>query len=441
MSRQSSAAVPVKVLIIGAGMAGAAAAYHLRQSGFEVTVIEARERSGGRIHTAFSMDTPIDLGAAWIHEASRNPLKTLATQLNIPLINTDYKKIGVYRPDGSRISRRELLPVTRQFERALQAAAKHSRQVVADCSFQAALDEMLRDVHFSPAAQEIYAYLCADIENEMGCSLQDISARAYLDISDFAADDNLLLKGGYQQIIDHLLQDIPVLYHEIVREVISTATGVRVHTSTQAFEGDFVIVTVPLSVLQKGDIRFSPALRTAAREAMQRIGMGLMNKVVMHFEQAFWDTKECFLYQTAPRAADCQLLVDYQPVTGQPVLMALTVGAAAIAQEETAIDTIRHQWQERLHKMFPRRDISFKAIQQTSWHSDPFSGGAYSYMRPGAANKDFEALAMPVGHIRFAGEATIAAHHAYVHGAWYSGIREANAIAAIVKKGNGYQVR
>lgn len=434
MSRQSAAAVPVKVLIIGAGIAGAAAAHYLREIGFEVTVIEGRDRSGGRIHTALSIDTPIDLGAAWIHYAGRNPLKALATQLNIPLVNTDYKKTVVYRPDGSRIPRRQLLPVTRQFERALQAAVKRSRNLTADRSFQAALDEMLRDVHFSPAEQEIYAYLCADIENEMGCSLEELSARAYLDTSAFDTDDNLLVKGGYQQLIAHLLKDIPLLYHQVVREVISTGTGVKVHTDTQVFEGDFVIVTVPLSVLQKGDIRFSPALPAAAGKAMQRIGMGVMNKVVMHFEQAFWHTTEPFLYQTALQAADCQLLVDYQPATGQPVLVALTVGAAAIAQEEMAIDTIRDQWQERLHKMFPRRDISFKAIQKTSWHSDPFAGGAYSYMRPGAVHGDFEALAMPVGNIRFAGEATIAAHHAYVHGAWYSGIREAKAIAAIVKE-------
>ncbi|UCJ05479.1 FAD-dependent oxidoreductase [Chitinophaga pendula] len=430
----------MKILIIGAGMAGAAAAYHLRQMGFEVTVIEARDRSGGRIHTALSLDTPIDLGAAWIHEASRNPLTKLATLLNIPLVNTDYQQIGVYRNDGTRISQRQITPVARKFEQAIQAAGKHYHSIATDCSFQAALDEVLKDTYFSPIQQEIYAYLCADLENEMGCSLHDISARAYLDASTFTDDDNLLVKGGYQQLIDHLLQDIPLLYNQPVREVIDTPAGVKVQTDTQVFEGDFVVVTVPLSILQKGAIRFSPALPAAAKAAMQRIGMGIMNKVVMHFEQTFWHTTKPFWYQIASRAADCQLLVNYKPATRQPILVALTVGAAAIAQEHIPIDQIQREWQERLHQLFPRQDIIFKSIQKTSWYSDPFAGGAYSHMRPGADTRDFEALATPLGKIRFAGEATIAEHHAYVHGAWYSGVREAKAIAAIVK-GKDYQVR
>src|SRR5262245_28325375 len=69
-----------KALVVGAGMAGIAAASRLKSSGFEVTVLEARRRIGGRVWTDCSLGTAVDLGAAWLEDASHNPLADLARQ-------------------------------------------------------------------------------------------------------------------------------------------------------------------------------------------------------------------------------------------------------------------------------------------------------------------------------------------------------------------------
>ena len=98
-----------KVIIIGAGMAGAAAANALRSAGTEVTVLEARNRIGGRIHTDHSMGLPIDLGAAWIHKPTNNPLIKLSEDFKVATQETNYFNLKLYEPNGNSVSKLRLL--------------------------------------------------------------------------------------------------------------------------------------------------------------------------------------------------------------------------------------------------------------------------------------------------------------------------------------------
>lgn len=93
-----------KVLIIGAGIAGLAAAKQLQQYGFQVTVLEGRDRLGGRIHTDRSLGFPVDLGASWIHGITNNPIENLARQWYIEIQPTDLDYILLYGSNGKLIS-------------------------------------------------------------------------------------------------------------------------------------------------------------------------------------------------------------------------------------------------------------------------------------------------------------------------------------------------
>ena len=92
----------VKVVVIGAGMSGIKAAHKLLDAGFEVQVLEGRDRIGGRTYSNKSMGgTPLDVGASWIHGIEGNPIHDLATQLNVPLFEWDYDNQVIYDHQGN----------------------------------------------------------------------------------------------------------------------------------------------------------------------------------------------------------------------------------------------------------------------------------------------------------------------------------------------------
>jgi len=90
-SRLLANAEPRRVVVVGAGIAGAAAAARLRAAGVQAVVVEARDRIGGRIHTDRSWGAPIELGAAWIHGVTGNPVTSLATGSGLPLVPMDWE--------------------------------------------------------------------------------------------------------------------------------------------------------------------------------------------------------------------------------------------------------------------------------------------------------------------------------------------------------------
>ncbi|MEM8863652.1 MAG: FAD-dependent oxidoreductase, partial [Chloroflexota bacterium] len=91
-----------KILVIGAGMAGLAAGRTLHDAGHSVTVLEGRDRIGGRVWTSkLWPDAPIDMGASWIHGVRRNPINELADQISAPRLETDYDNGVLYGSDGS----------------------------------------------------------------------------------------------------------------------------------------------------------------------------------------------------------------------------------------------------------------------------------------------------------------------------------------------------
>jgi polyamine oxidase len=89
-----------QVVVVGAGMAGLAAARQLTDAGVDVTVLEARDRIGGRMWTDSSLGMPIDLGAAWIHGTKGNPLVALANQAAAATVGTDWDNTVAFDARG-----------------------------------------------------------------------------------------------------------------------------------------------------------------------------------------------------------------------------------------------------------------------------------------------------------------------------------------------------
>ena len=110
----------VEVIVIGAGIAGLAAARDLSIDGYDVLVLEARNRIGGRIWTSRDLGVPADLGASWIHGFEDNPISRLAKRHGIEILRTDissvsparYRSVALYEEDGRRLSGQETVEIS-----------------------------------------------------------------------------------------------------------------------------------------------------------------------------------------------------------------------------------------------------------------------------------------------------------------------------------------
>lgn len=125
-----------------------------------------------------------------------------------------------------------------------------------------------------------------------------------------------------------LSQDADVRVGEPVRQVIVGGHRIEVISSKRRYRADAVIVTLPIGVLKAGTVRFEPQLPAATRTAIDTIGNGLVDRVVLRFERRFWDDTPVlgWLPDRGRRFGEWRNL---EPVTGEPVLVAVNAGMVA----------------------------------------------------------------------------------------------------------------
>ena len=274
------------VAIIGAGMSGLSAAHHLAGAGFDVTVIEARDRIGGRIWTDRRLGQPLDLGASWIHGVQDNPLTGLASKAGLKRIATDESYI-TRGGDGRRIHDNEY-------------------------------PDWLEDV--------------VTIQQNSGADVDQLNMAVY-DNEDGYDGAEVVFPNGYAGIFDSLKGPYAVQLSTRVRAVSYTDKGVTLRFKNRADAVfDAVIVTLPLGALKRGTVQFTPALPAAKRKAIQRLGMGLLDKVYLKFDRPFWDVDRTWIItpeNNLPRGQFNQWLNMY-PLTGVPIILAFNGGTPAL---------------------------------------------------------------------------------------------------------------
>ncbi|KAK3714735.1 hypothetical protein LTR37_007715 [Vermiconidia calcicola] len=218
------------------------------------------------------------------------------------------------------------------------------------------------------------------------------------------------------------------------------ATTKVVCTDGEVIEADEVVVTAPLGVLKADVIDFDPLLPSWKQGVIDRMGFGLLNKVILLYDQPFWDdSRDMFglLNEAenknsldpddyAKRRGRFYLIWNASPISGRPALVALMAGNAAHDVETTDSARLLAEINGRLGKVFPSERIPAPTeVIVTRWKKDPFTRGTYSYVGPKTRSGDYDLMAEPVGNLHFAGEATCGTHPATVHGAFLSGLRVA----------------
>jgi len=418
------------VIIVGAGMAGLAAARALTQRALSVLVLEARDRIGGRVWTSPTWsDAPVDLGASWIHGTDGNPLTKLADEAGILRKQTRWDPNPVFRPGGGRAI---LDDAVDQTETLIEKARARAEERDNDISLGAAVEALPDWNRLDQKNRRLVRHVVHDnIELEYAAGWQDLSAWNFDDSGDYGGEE-VVFPGGYGALASYLADGLSIRTGEAVSRIVKAGKGVRLVTgSGNSYQARHVLVTVPLGVLKAKQIEFSHSLSRKRTAAIKSLGMGLMNKCCLRFDRVFWpESSDVFSY-LGDRDGYWSEWLSLSQISGKPLLMGFNVGEPA-RQVEALDDTATvDQAMQVLRSIFGPSVPDPVAAQISRWGQDPYALGAYSYNAVGSNGKTREALAGADwgGRLVFAGEAAHAEHPATVHGAYLSGLDAAQLIA------------
>lgn len=415
-----------RTLVIGAGLAGLAAARELMRHGHDVVVLEARDRLGGRIWTSNHWpDVPLDLGATWIHGTKGNPITGLADELEATRWSTSYDRSVIYNTSGQVLTQSEANQLEAISQRVF-SALRQAQDLDEDMSVRQAVASLEKELRHSPEAVRFLNFcLSGTIEQEFSGSASRLSAQWYDSVDEYAGGDALFAQ-GFRVITDFLARGIDVRLSQVVKEVHWQQPQVRVVTHASEFVADNVVVTLPLGVLQRHTVQFTPALPNEKSQAIAKLGMGVLNKCYLRFPRAFWPQDVDWLEYVPAQHGEWTEWVSFQRVANVPILLGFNAAdrgrdIEALTNEQTvesAMNTLRTIFGADLPQVTD--------FQITRWASDPFAGGSYSYNAVGSTPEMRTALAKPLNRqVFFAGEATSKAFFGTAHGAYLSGLRAA----------------
>lgn len=427
-----------KVVVIGAGAAGLAAAARLKQADLEPLVLEARDRVGGRIWTQPLGGQPVDLGAQWLEGVANNPIASVCSDHNIQHVKTRYKTT-LFDSVTGRVSAKRV----RRMERVVDAVLERTHAIAKtraaagepDVSMEQALATTGYAEKLSGKAHRIADWvLSAEVCTEEADDLDKLSLQTYWSESDGAAfgGSDRLFPAGYGQVPIALANGLDVRLSQRVTDVLWTGTSAVVKAEQATFDADAVIVTLPIGVLKTNDVTFEPGLPSRKRRAIAAMGVGVANKVVMRFSVPFWPCERPYFGYASDRPNAFPVWTNLYPVTGAPILSLWSHGDDARGFELLSDADIVERAYAAVRNAFGSKALPPLEVFVTRWHSDPFARGAYSNVGVGGSKELYEQLAEPIDdRIFFAGEATAANHPATVHGAYLSGVRAAEAVLGV----------
>ena len=424
---QASSDLPreTEVIVIGAGMAGLAAARRLVELDYDVIVLEARDRIGGRVVTDRSLGLPLDLGASWIHGVTNNPLSDIADEIRAPRVKTDYDSMTRYKTDGAELTAQEDADIDALFEQFYDQVAEWQEDLDNDISLQEALDMFISNKRFSREGMLNLLYaINTELEHEYGADISDLSTWEFDQEGEFKGGD-VIFPDGYDRLAQTLAAGLDIRLNQVVRRISYGADGVRVVTDTGEFSAQAAVVTLPLGVLKSGAVTFDPPLPGWKSDAIGRLNMGVLNKCYLKFPSVFWEEESHLLgYVSEEKGHWCEWL-NLAALLGQPVLLGFNAGEFGYEIESWSDEEIVASAMQTLRIIYGDRIPQPEGYLVTRWGRDPFALGSYSHIPPFASGADYDALARPAENLFFAGEATHRMYPATVHGAYLSGWRAA----------------
>jgi monoamine oxidase len=420
------------VLVIGAGMAGVAAARELERAGLSVAVVEGRDRVGGRIYSIRDFCAePVEAGAEFVHgtgaatwpEIEAAGLRTRPC----PLIRHTMFNIG----HGTHWLPRILLHprvwptfnIFRSISR-LEPPDLSAREYVERRGFRGrarVLAEMMLTAHLPGSVDEVGVLGLRDdgvLTLESGLNHRVVE--------------------GQDRVVEFIGRGLDLHFGFAVESIRWDAAGVALTSSDgRELTARAAISTLPVGVLQSGRVRFSPALPESRRSALEQLGMGPVVKLLLSFEERFWPHWLAILgCGTGPVTLYWPLF--YGTRDSLPVLCAYSTGPRAAQLSKVSEDEAAEIAVADLARLFPKADPRRKltAQRRIDWGADPWSCGGYTFLRPGARGARARLAAADTGRLFWAGSATESTPIAStVEAAYLSGLRAAAEARAWLEHG------
>jgi monoamine oxidase len=363
------------VLIVGAGASGLLAGFELVSAGLPVTIIEARDRIGGRVHTVRTQEGgPIELGAEFIHG-------------DLPLTGRLMKRFGngkeevagsIWRREKEGLVRQQnFLPDTSLLENACQ-------QLQADVSVTEFISRFLGPGAGAALCKSLLDYVAGYYAADPGRA----SARALCNELTTAEEKQYRPSGGYGPLLtalsDAFLNKGGTLYLNEPVQAISWEKGsVTVSTKTKTFTGSRLLLTLPLGVWRRNTVAISPALPQKA-DAFSKLGFGGVIKVVLLFKEAFWKNRQ-------PELKDLNFLFTEEPVPtwwtkqphSSPLLTGWAAGPYADKLSGKSTEELTDSALSSLARTFVLSNALLEELLEVAWVADwttePYTAGGYSY--------------------------------------------------------------
>ncbi len=393
-------------VIIGAGFAGLSAAYKLKNAGWNVTVLEARDRIGGRV---FSYRMPqnqnliCELGAEWVGE-SHERIQALCADFKIPLQKHQFDD---YLLQNGKVSRPGAWGFSETAKQAFEKAKANYEKLTA--LQERNLDKLdwwtyLEKIGFSESDLILRDLMDS---TDFGESIRHVSA--YGAMAEYAESSpknemDYKMTGGNSRLAEEFTKRVGaenIKTGTLVTEINQAKNGiVTVKTETDSYRADAVICTAPTQSLLK--IKFNPPLPTVQREAAEKLIYARICKNSVLYEKRFWKeenfslvsdvTSHFYFHSTQNQAGK------------EGILTAYAIGEKA--------DVLASQSDERRMKLITRDLIDFdedapklaKGIASYAWQRDKYTDGAYALYRPGQWFGIRPILQRPHGKVLFAGE-------------------------------------
>jgi monoamine oxidase len=396
-----------RVVVIGAGFAGLAAADALRAGGAEVTVLEARDRVGGRVWSVpFGEGAVVERGAEFILPGYES-MEALVARFGIPMVlkGTPYgRRVSI---GDEAVPQTDLEGVFEGLAGGVLAGSTSAADAIASMDLNPRLSALIR----------------TRISISNGHPVDDLEA-SVLDegASTFGDFDNHTLEGGNMRLADALAGELgeAMRLSSPVRRVRWSQGTVTVATDEAEIAADAVVIAIPTAPL--AEIEFDPPLEGATAEALRTVTYGQNSKLFLRLRSpappsAIMSVAGHFWSYT-------QLGADGQPA---PFLVGYT-GTMSAIDALGGSDRVE-DWVAALVALRPDLDLDPNpgSAMLSSWHDDPWVRGSYSARSVSSPLRDDD-LVRPIGPLVFAGEHTAGEWHGLMEGALRSGQRAASQV-------------